>query len=181
MTSPLVRPDLRWMASYVEAMREGYSRDNLRVETPETIAAIAAEPEAFVRQLLAPPTTIVLPDGSLGERVPETHFWAVEGDRFLGSISVRHRLNPVLEKWGGHIGYAVRPSERRRGVAGAMLAEALAWCRETLPLDRVMLTVAEDNPGSQRVIEKNGGVLEDTIPHLWVEGALGRRYWIILR
>ncbi|HVI34209.1 GNAT family N-acetyltransferase [Phenylobacterium sp.] len=181
MTSPLVRPDLRWMASFVEAMREGYSRDNLRAETPQTIEAIAAEPEAFVRQLLTPPTTIVLPDGSLGERVPETHFWAVDGDRFLGSVGVRHRLNDMLATWGGHIGYAVRPSARGQGVASAMLAGALAWCRETLPLDRVMLTVAEDNLASRRVIEKNGGVLEQIIPHLWVEGALGRRYWIDLR
>ncbi|WP_374472980.1 GNAT family N-acetyltransferase [Phenylobacterium sp.] len=177
----LIRPDAACMASFVEAMREGYSRDNLRAETPQTIAQIAAEPEAFVRQLLNPPTTIVLPDGSLGERVPETHFWAVEGDAFLGSISVRHRLNAVLEQWGGHIGYAVRPSARRRGLATGMLAETLGWCRENLPLERVMLTVAEDNPASQRVIEKNGGLHADTIPHPWVEGARGRRYWIDLR
>ncbi len=179
--SRLVRPDTGWMTSFVEAMREGYSRDNLRPETSETIAAIEAEPDAFVRQLLNPPTTIVLPDGSLGQRVPETHFWAVDGDSFLGSISVRHELNAVLEQWGGHIGYAVRPSARGQGQATWMLGEMLAWCRQNLPLDGVMLTVAEDNPASQRVIEKNGGVLRDTVPHLWIEGALGRRYTIDLR
>ncbi|MCR5879022.1 GNAT family N-acetyltransferase [Phenylobacterium sp. J367] len=178
--SALVRPDLRYMASFVEALREGYQRDSLRPETPEAIAAIAAEPEAFVRQQLNPPTTIVLPDGSLGERVPETHLWRVEGDAFLGSVGVRHRLNAVLEAWGGHIGYAVRPSAQGRGLATGMLAEALGWCRANLPLDRVMLTVNTKNIASTRVIEKNGGVLLDTIPHPWIEGDFGRRYWIDL-
>jgi predicted acetyltransferase len=177
----LVRPDLRYMASFVEAMREGYSRDNLRPETADTIAAIAAEPEAFVRQQLNPPTTIVLPDGSLGDRVPESQLWCVDGDAFLGSVGVRHRLNPMLEAWGGHIGYAVRPSARGRGLASAMLAGGLDWARANLPLERVMLTVNENNPASIRVIEKNGGVLRDTVPHPWVPGDAGRRYWIALR
>jgi predicted acetyltransferase len=113
--------------------------------------------------------------------VPETHLWYVEGDRFLGAVSVRHRLNAVLAQWGGHIGYAVRPSARRRGYATAMLAGMLDHVRQTLPLDRVMLTVSAQNEGSIRVIEANGGVLQDVIPHPWVEGDQGRRYWITLR
>jgi len=178
----LVRPDSARMASFVEAMREGYSRDNLRPETPQTIVDIAAAPDWFVGTLLNPPITIVLPDGTLGDRVPETILWWVEGDEFLGSISVRHRLNAALEAWGGHIGYTVRPSARGRGHASAMLAAMLDHCRRELPaLDRAMLTANTNNPASIRVIEKNGGVLRDVIPHLWVEGDEGRRYWIALR
>jgi predicted acetyltransferase len=170
------------MASFVEAMREGYSRDTLRPETPETIAAIAEAPDWFLGAILNPPTTIVLPDGSLGERVPETVLWYVEDEAFLGSISVRHRLNAVLEQWGGHIGYAVRPSAQGNGHASVMLADVLEWCRRELPeLDRAMLTVNTRNPASIRVIEKNGGVLQDVVPHPWVEGDEGRRYWIALR
>lgn len=169
------------MASFVEAMREGYSRDSLRPETPETVAAIASRPDWFLGQVLDPPTTVVLPDGTLGDRVPETVLWCVEGDEFLGSVSVRHRLNERLEQWGGHIGYAVRPSARGRGCASAMLAGMLGHVRAHLPLDRVMLTVNSDNPASIRVIEKNGGVLRDVIAHPWVPGAQGRRYWIALR
>jgi predicted acetyltransferase len=177
----LVRPAAAYMGSFVEAMAEGYSRDTLRPETPETIAAVAADPAWFLGQLLAPPTTVVLPDGTLGERVPETLLWYVGGDEFLGSVSVRHRLNAILEQWGGHIGYAVRPSGRGRGHASAMLAGMLDHCRANLPLERVMLTVNTNNPASVRVIEKNGGVLRDTVPHAWVEGDEGRRYWIALR
>lgn len=169
------------MASFVEALREGYARDNLRAETPEGIAQIAAAPEAFVAQQLNPPTTIVLPDGSLGERVPETHLWRVEGDAFLGSVGIRHRLNAVLEQWGGHIGYAVRPSAQGRGLATGMLAEALDWARQHLPLEQVMLTVNTKNPASIAVIEKNGGILQDTVPHPWIAGDFGHRYRIDLR
>lgn len=169
------------MPSFVAALREGYSRDTLRPETPETIAAIAAEPEAFVRQQLSPPVTVVLPDGTLGERVPETHFWYVDGDEFLGAISVRHPLNALLEAWGGHIGYAVRPSARGQGHASAMLAAVCDWVRANLPLDRVTLHVNANNTASIRVIEKAGGTLEATVPHPWIAGDTGHRYGIDLR
>jgi predicted acetyltransferase len=169
------------MASFVDAIREGYSRDSLRPETPHTIAAIAEAPDWFLRQLHDPPTTIVLPDGTLGPRVPETHLWYIEDDRFLGAVSVRHSLTPMLEQWGGHIGYAVRPSARGRGHASAMLAGMLEHVRAHLPLERVMLTANAKNTASIRVIEKNGGILRDEVPHPWVPGDLGRRYWIAVR
>jgi predicted acetyltransferase len=56
----------------------------------------------------------------------------------------------------------------------------LGHVRAHLPLERVMLTVNTNNPHSIRVIEKNGGVLQDTIAHPWIEGDQGRRYWIDL-
>jgi predicted acetyltransferase len=176
----LQRPSLTQAASFVAAMREGYSRDTLRPETPETIAAIEADPAWFLSQLVDPPPTVVLPDGSLGERVPETVLWYVEGDAFLGSISVRHSLTPLLAEWGGHIGYAVRPSARGQGHASAMLAGMLDHVRAHLPLERVTLTVNTKNAASIRVIDKAGGVRQDTVPHRWIAGDEGHRYWIEL-
>jgi predicted acetyltransferase len=169
------------MASFAEAMREGYSRDNLRAEPPEAITAAETDAEWFLGTLLNPPPTVVLPDGALAERMPETLLWWAEGDRFLGSISLRHRLSPLLEQWGGHIGYALRPSARGQGHGTPMLAAMLDHVRDNHPeLKRVMLTVAESNPASIRVIEKNGGALEARIPHPWHGGEMGRRYWIAL-
>ena len=176
----LVRPAIQHMASFIDAMREGYSRDTLRPETPETIAAIAEDPAWFLGLQLDPPTTLVLPDGTTGQRVPETILWYVEGDEFLGSVHLRHWLNDALAAWGGHVGYAVRPSAQGRGYATIMLAGMLDHARARGDLDRVMLTVNVKNPASIRVIEKNGGVLQDTIPHPWVAGDEGRRYWIVL-
>ncbi|MFV2022337.1 GNAT family N-acetyltransferase [Micromonospora sp. LOL_023] len=108
--------------------------------------------------------------------VHTTHRWIIEQDAYLGAISLRHRLNDFLRRAGGHIGYGVRPSVRGRGIAtwalGAMLPLAAAR-----GLDRVMVTCDESNPASARVIERNGGVLEDVRD---TELGRTRRYWIDL-
>ncbi|MFC8509684.1 GNAT family N-acetyltransferase [Streptomyces sp. NPDC057411] len=109
-------------------------------------------------------------------RVHATHWWIAEGDTYLGAIDLRHELNDFLFHAGGHIGYSIRPSARRRGLAtwalGAVLTEARA-----LGLDRVLLTCDDTNTASARTIEANGGVLEDVRD---TELGLKRRYWIAL-
>ena len=102
--------------------------------------------------------------------VPCTYLWIVEGGTFLGSLAIRHELTDFLLNEGGHIGYSVRPSARRRGHAAKALAAALPIARE-LGITRVLLTCDEDNFGSRGTIEKNGGVYEDSR-----NGK--RRYWI---
>jgi predicted acetyltransferase len=92
--------------------------------------------------------------------VPDTELWLVDDDEFLGRVGIRHRLTPGLLEVGGHIGYDVRPSARRRGHATRMLREALGVARG-LGIDRALVTCAVDNIGSRTVIELNGGVLED--------------------
>jgi predicted acetyltransferase len=102
--------------------------------------------------------------------VPATELWMADGDEYLGRISLRHELNELLYTWGGHIGYAVRPSARRRGHASAALLRMLEVCRD-LGIDPVLVTCDTDNVGSRRTIEKAGGEYEDTR-----EGKL--RYWV---
>jgi predicted acetyltransferase len=92
--------------------------------------------------------------------VPSTTLWWVEGDEYLGRLAIRHRLTPHLLEYGGHIGYDIRPSARRRGHATTMLGASLPWARE-LGIDPVLVTCDNDNVGSRKVIEGNGGVLED--------------------
>ena len=92
--------------------------------------------------------------------VPATELWWVEGDDFLGRIAIRHRLTPRLLEMGGHIGYDVRPSARRRGHATEMLRQALGVARD-LGIERALITCDVDNIGSRTVIERNGGILED--------------------
>ena len=77
-----------------------------------------------------------------------------------GLLTIRHRLTPSLLNLGGHIGYDIRPGARRRGHATAMLAAARPVARE-LGIDPVLITCDENNTGSRKVIEANGGVLED--------------------
>lgn len=88
--------------------------------------------------------------------VPMTTLWWAEGDRMLGRLAVRHRLTPALERNGGHIGYDVRPAARRQGHATAMLAAALPVAR-ALRIEEALVTCAEWNTASRRVIEANGG------------------------
>ena len=98
--------------------------------------------------------------------------------RIVGMIDVRHRLNDYLREYGGHIGYSVRPDERRKGYASRMLALALAYCRQ-LGLDRVMISCLADNEGSRRTILRNGGVYDSTV-HEPKEDVQLERYWIDL-
>ena len=125
----------------------------------------------LVRSYTDPAT---LPEG----RVLATQFLCVRGSdgRLLGMLQLRHYLNDYLEKYAGHIGYSVRPSERRRGVAKWMLASVLPRARE-LGLDRVLITCDDDNEGSRRTILANGGIYENTV--FDPEDQKNReRYWV---
>lgn len=92
--------------------------------------------------------------------VPSTALWWIDGDDYLGRLAIRHRLTDDLREVGGHIGYDMRPSGRRRGHATAMLRAALPMARD-LGIQSALLTCDVDNVASRKVIESNGGVLED--------------------
>lgn len=108
--------------------------------------------------------------------VPATFLLAFVGDDLVGRTSVRHRLNDHLATVGGHIGYGVRPGFRRRGHATEVLRQSLVVAR-SYDIERVLVTCADDNVGSIRVIERCGGELHDTVP-LDDDRRRLRRYWI---
>ncbi len=110
-------------------------------------------------------------------RVPATFLLAEAGGEIIGRVSIRYELNDFLERFGGHIGYAVRPAYRRRGYATAILRQSLDLAR-SLGLTRVLLTCDDSNAASIRTIEACGGALEDIV--ITGEGEPLRRYWIDL-
>lgn len=111
------------------------------------------------------------------EFVPNTYVVSVIDGRIVGRLSLRHELNDSLRREGGHVGYGVVASERRKGFATQMLRLSLPLARE-VGLDRILVTCDDDNAGSRRTIEKCGGVLQDVIPA--ERRRATRRYWIAL-
>ena len=112
--------------------------------------------------------------------VPATQFFFIRksDNKLVGMIQVRHRFNDYLERYAGHIGYSVRPCERRKGYAKKMLKMAFPFCRE-IGLDRVMITCADSNIGNEKTILANGGVYESTI-HEPKKNEDLKRFWITL-
>ncbi len=114
-------------------------------------------------------------DGLASEFVPWTDLYGVVDGVVVGRVSVRHRLTEGLLQVGGHIGYGVRRAYRRRGYATELLRAGLSVAHE-LGIDRALVTCDDDNVGSATVIERCGGVLEDTRP--MSGGSPKRRYWV---
>ena len=108
------------------------------------------------------------------EIVPMDSYFIESEGRILGEIFIRHRLSPALEKYGGHIGYKVRPSCRNRGVATAALRLALQKLAG-LGVPRALVTCNTTNLASARVIEKCGAVRIDDSHR---DGRVTRRYWL---
>lgn len=110
--------------------------------------------------------------------VPTSTFFCLDEDRniFVGAISIRHHLNDDLLFTGGHIGDGIRPTERRKGYATAMIHLGLEECRR-LGIRRVLMTCEKDNIGSAKSIINNGGVLENEV---LADGVIEQRYWIDL-
>lgn len=102
--------------------------------------------------------------------VPQTIYWLFKDERPIGVVKLRSYLNDNLLKVGGHIGYCIRPSERGKGFGHVILQQILGFaCSKGI--DKVLLTCNDDNIPSKKVIERNGGVLENC--------AHGKcRYWV---
>ena len=107
--------------------------------------------------------------------VPQTDYWLIAENQFAGEINIRHYLTESLERFGGHIGYRIRPSMRKKGYGVLQLQLVLPHCWQ-MGLERVMITCDDDNIGSYKIIEANGGVLLDKVDN--GRPVLTRRYWI---
>ena len=125
---------------------------------------------ANIRRLKDPATT---PAGF----VPATQYLALdEQEHLVGMTNLRHHLNDYLLAYGGHIGYSVRPSERKNGYASQMLRLTLEKAKER-GISKVRICCDHYNIASAKTIQSNGGVLEDEMFDS-SDGMLTQRYWI---
>lgn len=110
---------------------------------------------------------------------PQTTYIALdEEENIVGALNLRHNLVGDLINHGGNIGYAIRPSERRKGYASEMLKLALYECKK-LKLDKVLITCRKENIASSKVIENNGGICENDYYDEPTK-KIYKRYWIKL-
>jgi len=180
----LVAPSSRYRVSFLAALAEFHEEDRHR----ELDEAVLAGPDEFARFAAALRADADSPGAQAryvwslrGKEPPyrrdgyvrQTVLWWVTDDEYLGRLHLRHRLTVHLLYEGGHIGYEVRPSARRRGHATAMLAAALPLAAD-LGIERVLIDCDPANVASRRVIEKNGGEFDgewDDEAYFWVPTA----------
>lgn len=168
----LVAPNINFHWSWLAASREfdGAWRDGSGGEVSFDDMQDARHFQNYVHGLLSQAAADApRPDG----HVPCTYLWMVEDGCVLGFLAIRHELNDFLFNEGGHIGYSVRPSARRRGHAARALKDALPLAR-ALGIGEVLVTCDESNAASRATIEGNGGRYEDSR-----NGT--RRYWLTTR
>ena len=168
----LIAPTVRLHAAWLEAHHEwgpGFHEDGFGLHPSDDVDSPAGF-AAWVARLTDQADPAKPVDAG---RVHCTYRWIVEDARVLGAIALRHELNDRLMLLG-HIGYGIRPSARRRGLATWALGLMLGEARE-LGLDRVLIVCEAGNLASAKTIEHHGGILEGV--H---DAACNpvRRYWI---
>ena len=154
----LVEPSKKYMKSYIEAFEEYKNHNVLSYGFSDaTMTDIFEKFDNYKNERN-------LKSGRVGAHF----FWLVddEKDHFIGEISIRHNLNEVLEKYGGHIGYGIRFSEWNKGFGTLMLELSLVEAKK-IGLCEILITCDDGNIGSARVIEKNGFTFCDKIENIF--------------
>ena len=170
----LIRPNFKYKESFLKALHEYHQVDaNDRLDIYElSVKELHTDFSKYLKQLLEESEGKHLPKGY----VPQTTYWLVDGNEFIGRASIRHTLTEHLLREGGHIGYDIRPSKRGMGYGKNLLELALSEAK-ALGITKVLVTCNETNLGSKKIIEANGGLLENSV-------AMGNgnprklRYWI---
>lgn len=170
----LILPQAKYKDSFLDALLEYKAEDlpNYRNLDPEKLRT---DFDGFLKQMKQESTGDGLPDGY----VPHTVFWLVDGDKYLGRVDIRHILNDFLHKEGGHIGYDVRPSERKKGYGHLALKLGKEKAKE-LGMNEVLITCDITNIGSNKIIRASGGKLENTV-EVGPDKPAKNRYWIDLK
>jgi predicted acetyltransferase len=146
-------PDIRFKESYIAGLRE-YQAEGRYLE--DSVEEAEKDFLAYVEKEKAKAHGEHLPEGF----VPETRYWLVDENECVGEIGIRHMLTEHLLKIGGHIGYSIRPAKRKQGYGKFILKLGLEKAKE-MGFEKVLLTCDVTNDGSRKIIEGNGGVLEN--------------------
>lgn len=163
----LARPAMRYKSSYIAAMRE-FIAEGTRIDW--NLHKLQRHFDEYIDVIYA------RAHDPMPGYVPQTDYWLIVGDdEYAGTVSVRHELTSALLLYGGHIGYRIRPGMRRRGY-GRLICKLGIEKARALGIQRILITCDDNNIGSYKIIEANGGVLENKVDNGYP--SLTRRYWI---
>ncbi len=166
----LVFPTEKYKESFIEALTE-QNDDKLNRLNGDKQTKFTGDFDAFLSSIKDAREGKNLPQGY----VPQTVYWLVSGNKFIGRVSIRHTLNHHLLMLGGHIGYAIRPTERKKGYGSLALRLALQKAEE-LGIEKALVACTKDNIASRKIIEKNGGIKEDE--RITDDGITMLRFWV---
>ena len=165
MSIELVKPCLSILPSYLEALAEGaYCNMALGAFADESVEEISSNPDDYLKRINdSSPRVVELPDGSEFTVFDHELYWLVDGNRYIGSVSLRYAGDrELIEEFGGNIGVAIRPGLLNKGFG--VRAAALAWRLAATffkerGINSIFVTCNPTNSASKRLIEHNGGKL----------------------
>ncbi|HSW48196.1 MAG TPA: GNAT family N-acetyltransferase [Candidatus Saccharimonadales bacterium] len=168
----LIIPMLDYEKSYFQAVEEGKDETGItRIESPKSSQSF----QEFVNWKINQSKGLDLPEGY----VANTELWLIDKDEFIGFVNIRHSLTKHLLKVGGHIGYWIRPTKRHLGYGKEILRLSLIQIQK-LRIKKALVTCDDTNSASRKIIESNGGILENIIEN-GSENPKKRRYWINIK
>ena len=156
----LTKPNIKYKDSYIEAVKE-YKDAGFTQRTKIYDMNIEELENNFSKYI----ANFELE--SQGKNLPEGYvqkiiYWLINNDEFIGTVSIRHSLTENLRQFGGHIGYDIRPSKRRQGYGKKILQLAIHKAK-TIGIKNILITCDVGNIGSKKIIETNGGILENKL------------------
>src|SRR5688572_12172999 len=103
----LVEPSLTYKDACLDAVREFHAAGEYDVNAER----LGEKFEDLIARLVASKDPANMPLGEL----PYEDFWLMDGDKWIGKLTLRTTINEKYLHAGGHIGYEIRPSKRRCG------------------------------------------------------------------
>ncbi len=174
--SKLVKPGPEHKATYLAAMKEFHAEGRYKFLNMDELTVNFDD---FIAKLNDGKRHLHKPYADWVEQVPESVFWLVKDNEFIGTFNVRHRLNWHLEKWGGHINFVIRPSMRGKGFGKKILQKGMPYACY-LGIEKALLTIKPENIPAIKIVEHCGGVFEDQT-EATDKFPARRRYWLDCR
>jgi len=167
----LIKPTVEFRDQYLEMIQDYI--DNSEKPRPWTLKLDASDFSIMLKKLEDFSKGIGLKENE----VEHSTYWLVDGNKVIGAVNIRHRLNDYFLRIDGNIGGAIRPSYRGKGYGSKMLALSLEVTKD-MGMKKVLVTCNKNNKASEKTIIKNGGVFESE--ELEDNGNIVKRFWIYL-